>query len=187
LPAPGQPLTAVNVNSGYCYPGKVIVVYRQEEWRRTLFHECIHFLHLTDKIDKVRFPPHILVQEAHCEVMARFLVCCIRQGDLMALVEAERDFSLYQMVKVLDHHGLTYADIGRLPPQKTQAYAYYVVSAILLNTFDYLRACPDLRASTSLVPLFTTIHPDLTPMTRLFQADKRRRSWWYRTLRFTSI
>lgn len=193
MPERGVTLGRENVNSGYCIAGEVIVIFREEEWRRTLIHECIHLLDLTTSVERLHFKqaPWVLLPEIHCEVMARFIYCCFLKGDLRDLLHAERAFSIYQMIKVLDHMGMRYEDVLRWDltkyKAKSQVFAYYIGSAVLFNSFDYLKEVRALRASPRMVQLFESLKGTvrIQDMTALYHHDKA--SVWHSTLRFTSV
>jgi hypothetical protein len=194
LPGEGVVLGQMHVNSGYCYPGRIVVVYRAEEWRRTLIHECIHFYDLTHPIETLKFKhaPFVLLPEVHCEVWARLVLCCLDKGNLVQQIEAERMFACYQMIKVLDHNGMTFKDVLRWDlahhKEKTNVFAYYIASAVLLSTFDYIKACDFLTASPDIISIFERVKHNmaLERVAEVYFRDKENRSAWFSTLRFTS-
>jgi hypothetical protein len=204
LPQRGVVLGKPEINSGYCYPERELVVYREEEWLRTFSHECMHYFRLDYLLDAVKFRySWVRLAESHCEVWARLITCClcsIRTNiDVDTVVQFERLFACYQMLKVLDHMGLTYNDIlhDRMQNyrERTNVYAYMVVTAVLLNTPDYFVQCkrddPNyLNASRAMPGLFDALKWKLVPTVKRIQArferDKLLNDEWYQTLAFTS-
>jgi hypothetical protein len=204
LPQRGVVLGKPEINSGYCYPERELVVYREEEWVRTFSHECMHYFKLDALLDGVKFKyPWVRLAESHCEVWARLITCCLcalrQKMAVPRVLQFERLFSCYQLLKVLDHMGLAYADIlhGRMQryQEKTNVYAYMVITAVLLNTPDYFLRCKEdnpkfLNASLAMPALFETLQWKLVPaLSRIeaqFARDKLLNDDWYRTLAFTS-
>lgn len=202
LPLKGVTLGKPEINSGYCYPERELVVYREEEWLRTFIHECMHYFKLDHRLDSVKFRySWVRLAESHCEVWARLISCClcsIRTNIAVhTVLHFERLFACYQMIKVLDHMGLTYSDIlqDRMHAyrENTNVYAYMVITAVLLNTPDYFVQCEHpkyLNASAGMPALFDTLKWRLVPMVKriqaLFERDKLLNDEWYQTLVFTS-
>jgi hypothetical protein len=204
LPAKGVVLGKPEINSGYCYPVRELVVYREEEWLRTFIHECMHYFKLDDRLDTVKFRySWVRLAESHCELWARLISCCLcsmrNNLDVHTVLHFERMFAGYQMLKVLDHMGLTYSDILQDRMQnyreRTNVYAYMVITAVLLNTPDYFVQCRRddpkyLNASRTMPGMFDALKWKLVPtISRIqsrFERDKLLNDEWYRTLVFTS-
>ena len=138
LPPPGQVLEEDHVNTGYSEPCKSLVVYRQQEWFKVFIHECFHYLGLDRGVaekmhlDMFTVPIQVSVREAYCETWARLIQC-----DFLGGLATERKYAVTNMVRVLRHMGLTYADLwgerGRYYAEKTNIFAYVVLTAILLH------------------------------------------------------
>jgi hypothetical protein len=204
LPRKGVVLGKPEINSGYCYPEKELVVYREEEWLRTFIHECMHYFRLDDRLDTVKFRySWVRLAESHCELWARLISCCLcsirNNMEVQTVLQFERLFACYQMMKVLDHMGLTYDDIlhDRMHKyrESTNVYAYMVITAVLLNKPDYFVQCKRdnpkyLNASPSMPALFDALKWSLVPtvkrMQSRFDQDKLLNDEWYQTLVFTS-
>jgi hypothetical protein len=204
LPEKGVVLGKPEINSGYCYPQRELVVYREEEWLRTFIHECMHYFKLDTSLDDVKFRySWVRLAESHCELWARLISCCLcsirNDIEVQTVLRFERLFAGYQMIKVLDHMGLTYNDIlhDRMQNYRehTNVYAYMVITAVLLNTPDYFTQCRRdnakyLNASRTMPAMFDSLKWKLVPtVARIqpqFERDKLLNDEWYRTLVFTS-
>jgi hypothetical protein len=135
-----------SVNTGYARRCTELVVYRKEEWVKVFIHECMHEMNLDKGMTKVRLPtfrlPHeVALYEAFCEVWARILNCSLvasyTSEPAAALLERERKYSVYNMVKVLAHSGFRYSDLwterAAQYTEKTNVIAYVVLGAILMS------------------------------------------------------
>jgi len=157
-----DPLGPPHANTAYthvCSPSTDMVVYRQEEWFKVLIHETFHSLGLdfsTMNIAKVQemLASHFHVNskfelyETYNETWAElinliFLGVLSRQSvprmnrNIENLMNMEIRFSMFQSVKVLQHHHLTYSDI--LTDKRTNTYredtnvfCYYVLKSLML-------------------------------------------------------
>lgn len=76
LPPPGEEISSVHINGGYCYPCKpdTIVVYRKEEATRVLIHELLHAA-CTDPQDA-----DLTMREATTETWAELYLVAILSG-----------------------------------------------------------------------------------------------------------
>ena len=154
-------LTKKNVNSAVTYSCKEhneICVYRKEEFMKVLFHEVLHSLGMDNNefysfgfVSKMRDFFHVktteLYNEAYVEVFAlnfyiMFLSILSKNKEqafkkYQELIRIETYFSIFQMVKILEHFSLSYSDIlenynTHLYKEETNAFAYYILKAILL-------------------------------------------------------
>ncbi len=147
-----------HVNTGYTLDEK-IVIFRTEEWFKVFIHECFHFFHYEKKLFDPALAERILklfpvesevnLFESYCEFMARTLNCHMISSytkiPLYMLIEKEQKYSMYHMVNVLHHMGLTYDDILEKKShfkENTNVLAYVVLTNILMhhdysnNTFE---------------------------------------------------
>ena len=163
-------IDAININSGLsdvCRKSGEIVIYRKEEWFKVLIHETFHNFGLDfaamdigilkTKIRKL-FPvkSQMLAFECYTELWAEIINCLFCSYTLIDnktdkdslflyfnfILEFERIFSLFQMIKFLNFMGLTYHDIlhssksdiaHHLYKEKTHVFPYFILKAILMN------------------------------------------------------
>ena len=150
LNAPYTPLGPPQVNSGYAYENEEVVVYREEDWKKVFIHECFHLFGF-DKVaegyvgDQFPIPTDVDLKEVFSETNARLLHAWWTrpQGEKDSDFWTSRhfqkqvDFSLLQMVKVLDHFGLAFSNVVQRKglekfKETSNVFAYYVVTAILM-------------------------------------------------------
>jgi hypothetical protein len=139
LNAPSSALGPFEVNTGYGQACTQIVIFRKEDWQKVFIHECFHLFGLDELAvgsvnDLFPIPTQIDLMEVFSETCARILYCRWTRGNL----EKEVDFSCLQMVKVLNHFGLRFQDVALRKRMKrfketSNVFAYYVVTAILMN------------------------------------------------------
>lgn len=154
LPAKGEVLTVDHVNTGLAYPCESMMVFRKQEWFKVFIHEMFHYMGLDQCVASLSVlsefftvPVRVELREAYSEVWARLLQCkLLGQEDVR--IQAERAFSVRNMVRVLRHNGLVYSDLwgekGKTYREETNVFAYVVLGAILLHNPDaFIRACPD--------------------------------------------
>ena len=168
----------VNSGVSYACPENgEIVVFRKEEWFKVFIHETFHALGLDfatmnqEKINKmmnILFPIETDVNlfEAYTECWARIFNSLFvsfytldRTGDISKKQEEfiltseyclqfEANFSVFQMVKVLQCMGLSYEylygsnremELARklLYKEKTNVFSYYIITSILLSNYSY--------------------------------------------------
>jgi hypothetical protein len=163
-------IDTMNINSGLsdvCRKSGEIVIYRKEEWFKVLIHETFHNFGLDfaamdigilkTKIRKL-FPvkSQMLVFECYTELWAEIINCLFCSYTLIDnktdkdslflyfnfILEFERIFSLFQMIKFLNFMGLTYHDIlhssksdiaHHLYKEKTHVFPYFILKSILMN------------------------------------------------------
>ena len=162
----------MNINSGLsdvCRKSGEIVIYRKEEWFKVLIHETFHNFGLDfaamdigilkSKIRKI-FPvkSKMLIFECYTELWAEIINCLFCSYSLIDdktdkdslflyfnfILEFERIFSLFQMVKFLNFMGLTYPDIlhssksdiaYHLYKENTHVFPYFILKAVLMNNY----------------------------------------------------
>lgn len=118
-----------------CVPNGELLIYREEEWKKTLIHELFHSLCLDFSIvnyDKLKekitnlFPikSELLISESYCEYWANILNACFCSftfitkknfEDFILYAEfciyIEKIFSLFQVVKILSFMNLKYNNL----------------------------------------------------------------------------
>ena len=154
------------LNTGYT-DGKHIVVYREEEWLKVFIHECMHYFMFDGELRSKPmilyhlFPIHkkVDVNESYCEIWARILNCCVisvmNKVSVDLLLERERQFSVQQMVKVLNYMKLSYTDLfdkNIIYEEDTNAFAYLVLTAILIHD-PYLFVSWCKKHNKSMLPI----------------------------------
>lgn len=171
-----------NVNTGFtfsCPKKSEIVIYRKEEFIKVFMHEIYHNFALdfstmnNAKVNEFilslfKIKSRVNLFEAYTEFWAEFmnsLLCSFfsikNKSDPLEFLERanyvinlEVAHSFFQLVKVLDHMGLTYKDLysnnksseerRRLYIEKTHLFSYYIVKTILMNSYqDFLKWCKD--------------------------------------------
>jgi hypothetical protein len=165
-----------------CKPKNEINIFREEEWFKVLIHETMHAVGLdfsefdhttTNKKILELFPvkSDVRLFETYCETWAELLNILFltffytkkkdkRENipemykNMMILLEIEKSFSMFQLVKVLDFYGLTYDELcdktsvethqKRLVSYKedTHVLSYYILKSICLFHLDaFLEWC----------------------------------------------
>lgn len=162
-----------NINSGLsdvCRRQGEIIIYRKEEWFKVLIHETFHNYGLDFAIMDIKilqskikhlFPikSKMAVYECYTELWAEIINCLfcsyvldgietINKENLFLyfnfVIEFEKIFSLFQMVKMLNFMGLTYTDIlhftnpekrNFLYKENTHVFPYFILKTILLNNY----------------------------------------------------
>jgi hypothetical protein len=156
LPPKNELIGQDTLNTGYTIDN-LIVVYREEEWLKVFIHECMHLFEydgiLRDKSELLYslFPvnKNILLNESYSEIWARILNCCmisvVNDIPVKILLKKESEFSKKQMIKILNHMNLTYNDLFNptiVFHEKTNAFAYIVLGAILMNRpYEFMQWC----------------------------------------------
>jgi len=164
-----------NVNTAIttsCQPNTEIVIYRKEEWLKVLMHESAHsfgldfsemnndectkrILHLFPVDSKVN------LYESYAEFWAEtmnVLFCSFLNlknknnvneflTNTEFLMNIERKYSFFQLVKILKFMGLEYKDLysksksstllrNTLYKENTNVLSYYVIKTILINSYQ---------------------------------------------------
>ena len=154
-----------HVNTGYAgrCSTKPLVVYREEEWVKVFIHECFHYFNLDNGLSEVRLPMFqlktpVALFESFCEVWARIINCYITAEHtgmpVAALIEHERKYAVYNMVKVLAHMGLKFRDLttprAAVYAEETNVFAYIVLGAILLNDpTEFVEGCKGFKGTNA--------------------------------------
>jgi len=168
-------LNESNANTAFtmtCQVDSEIVVYRKEEWFKVFIHESFHCFGLdfsnypqplTTKYILNIFPvnSNVNLHESYSEFWAEtmnVLFCSffllrnknnlhefIQNTDL--LINLERSYSFFQLVKILNFMGLTYKDLytknkkseglrNALYKEQTNILSYYIIKTILMNDYQ---------------------------------------------------
>ena len=165
LPKNNDIIGPVNLNGGFtqtCMKNGHIVVYRKQEWLKVLIHECFHSYGLDystmyqvslNKKLKSLFPieSEFNLYETYSELWAEILNTCLIAyffnkdsfDDFVkyfsVLIEKERDYSFFQIAKILDYQNLTYRDLFKKDnsfKENTNVFAYYIAKAILYYNYE---------------------------------------------------
>ena len=161
-----------NVNSGmntrdrYCSQHEEtneIVIYREEDWFKVFIHESIHSFRL-DFDDPMKeemtrmfsVNSEINLFEAYTEFWAKMiniLVCASLMEDnftgviqmMNVMVQMDKQFAVFQVVKILRHMGLTYSDLLKGTNkyrEGTNVFSYFVLNMCLMNHYnDFIQFC----------------------------------------------
>ena len=193
-----------HVNTGYASRCQEIVIYRKEEWRKVFIHECFHYfnfdLGVHESVQNL-FPVHVHVdlKETFCEVWARILNCALSGSDVGELIESERKWACFQMVKILDFMDLTYDDLLKkqkldLYNENTNVFAYIVLSAILLqDARKFMLWSGGFNAPSGLAALIQEMHrtPEfinsVESTQRVYALIRRKGKDRYHTMRMSVV
>jgi hypothetical protein len=150
-----------------------IVIFREEEWFKVLIHECFHALRLDFSMTPIANIQTELYKlfplnqegnlfETYTEVWAviiHSLILVFQQTlhknnmDLIkkkweTIITLEKEFSVYQSIKVLQYNNLTYTDVLMGHPncknykENTNVLCYYIIKSIVLwNVIDFMKWC----------------------------------------------
>uniref|UniRef100_A0A6C0ICX4 Uncharacterized protein n=1 Tax=viral metagenome TaxID=1070528 RepID=A0A6C0ICX4_9ZZZZ len=168
-------LDEIHVNTAFtttCPKDSEIVVFRKEEWFKVFLHETFHNFGLdfsdmnNNDVSKcilniLKVKSDVNLYESYTEIWAEImntLFCSfislkdkhnidlfLSKFDL--LINFERTYSLFQLVKILDFMGLNYTDLysnsqrskilrDNLYKEKTNILSYFVVKTILINNYQ---------------------------------------------------
>lgn len=174
-------LDEINVNTAFtttCPKDSEIVVFRKEEWFKVLIHETFHNFGLdfsdmntSDSTDFIlsilKVDSQVNLYESYTETWAEIInvsFCSFFTiknknnfedfiSNFGSLINLERMYSYFQMVKILQFMGLTYKDLysttsvskslrDTMYKEKTNVLSYYVLKTILLNNYqNFLTWC----------------------------------------------
>jgi len=188
-------LDEINVNTAFtstCPKDSEIVVFRKEEWFKVFIHETFHnfALDFSDMnnahtnnciLNIFKVNSNVNLYESYTEFWAEIInasFCSFfslkNKNDIdeflsnfEILINFERTFSFFQLVKTLNFMGLTYKDLylntqnshilrENLYKEKTNVLAYYVIKTILMNNYQgFLKWCK--TNNTSLLQFKKTI------------------------------
>lgn len=180
LPSNHKRIQQENANTGFtttCNTTSEIHIFRSEEWFKVLLHETFHNLGLdfsgvnNDGIDhciyKI-FPLNCEQKyfETYCEMWAEtinamfvsFLSSKNKNIENMIkkttdILKIEREFSIFQCVKVLHFYGIKYTDLYENTPsaaharihkykETTPVFSYYILKSIMMFFIDdYIDWC----------------------------------------------
>jgi hypothetical protein len=170
-------LNDIHVNTAFtttCPKDSEIVIFRKEEWFKVLIHESFHnfgldFSGMADNmvddcmlnIFKVKSGVGVNAFEAYTEFWAEILnslICVFYEmkhkddiDDFLSKTETiinyERTYSLFQLVKTLDFMGLNYTDLysntknsslirENLYKEETSVLSYYIIKGLMMNNYQ---------------------------------------------------
>lgn len=156
-----------NVNTGYAYTSKFvdvnIVIYRREEFFKTLIHELIHYFeyHPSDsmvsnylvksKYCALKGINNIHAMEAYTETMANYLNCLLisslisKKGfEFNKLFDNEKKHSIDKIQLVLSHYSIeSIEDFEKCDIEffeKSHVFSYYIIKSALIHYDDYIKA-----------------------------------------------
>lgn len=165
-----------------------IVIFRKEEWFKVFIHETFHNFGLdfsgmsnTNISAQLRtifqIKEDVLLFEAYTEFWAKIvniLICSFQLLDdcndkkhflknLQFLMNYERIFCIFQMVKILKFNGVRYSDlyenpiVSKLYKEETNVFAYFVICVILINEYpSFLKWCYYQNGYTKLMQFKNT-------------------------------
>ena len=202
-----KPLGETNANTAFTYPCRQegnIFIYREEEWFKVLIHETFHSYSLDfcsndalailaqnniqNKFLRVK-NKELRIFETYCETMAEMLNLIFSYKNINANLHVERQFSIFQMVKVLRYMGLSYKDLFQLGEYKEDTYifSYYVLKCICLyyiNEFlDWRMGEPSLLAiehTDESIIKFTQFIIERASRPEFVADVERMENWWER-------
>lgn len=137
-------LSSLHINSGSCYRGKMITIWRKEEFEKVLIHELIHFLELdfTELIGKEYFfgkfgIKPVKVYESFTDSLAIIIhtvfVSVYTNKCYLELLNTELNFVLFQAAKITNHYGANCInDLKGKIKQSTDVISYYIIKASIL-------------------------------------------------------
>jgi hypothetical protein len=154
FPKKGEILTGDNVNSGSCYPKKIINIWRKEELIKVLIHELIHFYgidfhdstqnyqKLSDVVNNIKLDDNCdsidSCNESYTETLAliinTYIISKLIKHDFFELLTYEIYFTSAQVIKIIQHHnGNNIRDIFRIKfKQLTSVRSYFIIKFMLL-------------------------------------------------------
>jgi hypothetical protein len=138
-----------------------IAIYREEEFFKVLIHECFHCLGLdfpewNTEVENAslkqvfKIEPTILLSESYAEFFANILnllfLSNYNASTFYKLLSKEKEFKMFQMVKVLHYMDMTYNDLftehGKKFEENTNVFAYYILCNILIFfAEEFLAVC----------------------------------------------
>jgi hypothetical protein len=180
LPSNHKHIQQENANTGFtttCNTSSEIHIYRSEEWFKVLLHETFHNLGLdfsgvnNDGINQCVYNIFPIKSEqkyfeTYCEMWAEtinsmfisFLSSKNKNMENMIkktidILKIEREFSIFQCVKVLHFYGIKYTDLYENTPsaaharihkykETTPVFSYYILKSIMMFFIDdYIDWC----------------------------------------------
>ena len=176
LPINDDKLDVIHVNSAFtnpCSNSPSVFIFRNEEWFKVLIHETFHNMGFDFSCIDSSIPDRVVYMitkmkkndirsfEAYTESWANiinmlftaFYSTRVKSNyNLMiqkfqSFIPIEINFSLIQLVKILDHYDIKYSDIYSDSPQaiinkskyseKTYVVSYFIIKIIFLFHFNY--------------------------------------------------
>ena len=168
-------LDEINVNTAFtttCPKDSEIVVFRKEEWFKVFIHETFHNfgLDFSDMnndfannciLNIFKVNSQVNLYESYTEFWAEIINASFCSffltkektnfddflSNFEILINFERTFSFFQLVKTLNFMGLTYKDLystteqshilrENLYKEKTNVLSYYIIKTILINNYQ---------------------------------------------------
>lgn len=144
----GKYFLADNANSGYSIRGKIICIFRKEEYIKVLFHELVHYFRMDYYVDnnvnsliknKFAIRHDIYFSECVTELKTIILnsiyISLKYELDALKILKMELKFSLFQAAKIFLHQSKYTRDLplrNIFIYQKTHIFAYYILKSYLL-------------------------------------------------------
>jgi len=184
LPYKREPIDQENANTAFTTACPIspnnIYIFRKEEWFKVFIHETFHSFGLdfakmfekpaNDAMFSI-FPVRCDVRfyETYTEMWAEIInvlfVCLGKKGSISQkkiedALQKERMFSLFQCVKILNHHNITYEklltkDGGSRYTESTHAFSYYILKSICMFFYsDFIEWCS--RRNKGTIAFFKT-------------------------------
>lgn len=168
-----------HVNSAYTVPCRYItddyedlyvVIFRNEEWEKVLFHELMHLYSYDIELNNKRINTRVNtrlskifniecefnLEEAYCEFWGRILWCLWKnkgiKKEINKEIERQQLWSIYQGIVVLTNTGLYENALNlneenkiiKRNPERTSAFSYYVICGLMMsNMREFLIWCFD--------------------------------------------
>lgn len=170
LPYKREPIDKEHANTAFTTACPIapnnIYIFRKEEWFKVFIHETFHSLGLdfakmpekpaNDAMFSI-FPVRcdLRFYETYTEMWAEIInviFVCLEKGGLTTkkiedALQEERIFSLFQCVKVLNHHNIKYRELTTLKggsryKESTNAFSYYILKSICMFFYpDFIEWC----------------------------------------------
>lgn len=153
FPAEGQTIGPEHVNSAYTVPCRYsesskleIVIFREEEWQKVLFHELMHTYSLDIGMDTAYIKRRLAsifngldcnfnLTEAYCEFWARTIWTMVSSPESVdqqiSLLNKQQEWAIKQASNVL----LRMSQKPKSCYERTSAFSYYVITGLLLSAF----------------------------------------------------
>lgn len=160
-------LSCDNINSGSCYPGKSISIWRREEFIKVLFHETIHFCEFDFSSvtkgysqmhkmlnDKIKIDGVDSCNESYTETLAIFmhsyLLSQLTSIDVVNVLLMELKFTIFQVCKLIKYYGgKSLRDMFKITmEQNTSVRSYFIIKYIMLYNLDKVFEYIDVNGIT---------------------------------------
>ena len=183
-----EPLGADSVNSAFtwnhCKNMHQFIIFREEEWFKVLIHESFHNfgldfsrmdLHsINEKMSEMfHIQSEFNIFEAYCDYWARIWNSVFASYFILEnpddketfsfqceyFFNLEREYSIFQCVKVLKYMGLKYSDLYKntkqsqkkaktLYKETSNVFSYYILCAILMSNYEeFFNWCDTVNTS----------------------------------------